>query len=448
MPLRSRSRCSSSRQEGIGVAGDGTQPIEFRIVARRRSRRRRAGSARARASMACSSSACCVAVLADLAAQALRAAVNRRARARRALQAARPASRRSCTRSRGRAERSAMRARIALQIADGPQLLAQRLEAARVGERRRARDSARAAARALAAAGQRAAQRARTHGGHGRVDYREQRGASSDPRGCGRARDCGAWRHRAPGHRSAPRPAARGCAAGPSAAYRARTAAARRRRATPAAAHRRRSRGDRACRADRSAAARRWRARNARARAHARPCPCRRARQARAPGDSASSSSAGRSRSSSASSASGSSSSLTREAAGGQFQPGEGRSASLLAPERGQQRLAPLLEQRLVGDGAGRDDAHDLPLHGSAGLSRLAELLADAPPIRRGARAVPGTSRRCVPERLPWARSRRRTGRARSARCRATARRDGRRRRTSRRSRPCDRTAAHPDARP
>jgi hypothetical protein len=42
-----------------------------------------------------------------------------------------------------------------------------------------------------------------------------------------------------------------------------------------------------------------------------------------------------------------------------------------------QQHLAPLLEQALVGDGAGRDDAHHLPLDRSLRGGRVADLLAD-----------------------------------------------------------------------
>ena len=39
--------------------------------------------------------------------------------------------------------------------------------------------------------------------------------------------------------------------------------------------------------------------------------------------------------------------------------------------------VAPFLEQRLVGDGAGRHDAHHLAFHGSLVLAGIAALLAD-----------------------------------------------------------------------
>ena len=48
-----------------------------------------------------------------------------------------------------------------------------------------------------------------------------------------------------------------------------------------------------------------------------------------------------------------------REAAGGEIEPREAE-ALAVARHRGEQRVAPLVEQRLVRDRAGRDDAHDL----------------------------------------------------------------------------------------
>ena len=42
-----------------------------------------------------------------------------------------------------------------------------------------------------------------------------------------------------------------------------------------------------------------------------------------------------------------------------------------------EQRIAPVLEQRLVGHGSRRHDAHDLAFHRSLGLARIAALFAD-----------------------------------------------------------------------
>ncbi len=88
-------------------------------------------------------------------------------------------------------------------------------------------------------------------------------------------------------------------------------------------------------------------------------------------------SSAGRSRSISASSAASSAELHDAEAARRQVEPGEPVAAHLRRKHAGEEVVAPLLQQRLIGDGARRHDAHHLALHRTLGLARLAALLAD-----------------------------------------------------------------------
>ena len=64
------------------------------------------------------------------------------------------------------------------------------------------------------------------------------------------------------------------------------------------------------------------------------------------------------------------------EAAGRQIQPRQAESLAI-ARERGDQRFLALFQQRLIGHGAGGNDAHHLALDRSFGLSGVAELLAD-----------------------------------------------------------------------
>ena len=64
------------------------------------------------------------------------------------------------------------------------------------------------------------------------------------------------------------------------------------------------------------------------------------------------------------------------EAAGRQIQPGE-TETSMAAADAGQQIVAPLFEQRVIGDGARGHDAHHFALHGTLGLAGDATLLAN-----------------------------------------------------------------------
>ena len=67
-----------------------------------------------------------------------------------------------------------------------------------------------------------------------------------------------------------------------------------------------------------------------------------------------------------------------REAARSQFQPGQSKAfAGRVVEHRSEQRIAAPIEQRIVGHGAGRYDAHHLALHRSLGFRRVADLLAD-----------------------------------------------------------------------
>ncbi len=83
---------------------------------------------------------------------------------------------------------------------------------------------------------------------------------------------------------------------------------------------------------------------------------------------SAISSSAGFSRSSSAASAGRPSPCSTREAPGGQIQPREAEVLAV-AGQRADESVAALLEQRRIGDRAGRDDAHHLALERALGTA-------------------------------------------------------------------------------
>src|SRR5439155_79562 len=81
-----------------------------------------------------------------------------------------------------------------------------------------------------------------------------------------------------------------------------------------------------------------------------------------------------------------------REAAGGEIEPGEPE-APALARHRGNQGVPALFEQRGVGHGAGRDDAHHRPLDRTPGSWRVCQLVADpgnysAPVERAGGRLV------------------------------------------------------------
>ena len=67
---------------------------------------------------------------------------------------------------------------------------------------------------------------------------------------------------------------------------------------------------------------------------------------------------------------------LHAEATAGQVQPGQGIAASGKV-QRGQQIVAALVHQRLVGDGAGGDDAHHLALDRALAGGRVADLFAD-----------------------------------------------------------------------
>ena len=147
------------------------------------------------------------------------------------------------------------------------------------------------------------------------------------------------------------------------------------------------------------------------------------------------------------------------ELAGRNVDPGEReaarrrRSTSARAGDREQIVVAPRVEQRVLGERAGRDQAHDVAPHHA--LARR----ASAP--RRGLRAA-RRPRRDGRARSGDADIRRRDGSARrtsgcrgrdacrawSARCRARARRSRRPRRTARRNRPSGRTAGNPDWRP
>src|SRR5439155_23998337 len=71
-----------------------------------------------------------------------------------------------------------------------------------------------------------------------------------------------------------------------------------------------------------------------------------------------------------------------REAAGGEIEPGEPE-APAIARHRGNQGVSALLEQRGVGHGAGRDDAHHRPLDRTPGSGRICEQLTD-PATSRG----------------------------------------------------------------
>ncbi len=64
------------------------------------------------------------------------------------------------------------------------------------------------------------------------------------------------------------------------------------------------------------------------------------------------------------------------EAACGQIEPREPETA-VGAADAGEHIVAAFIQQRLVGDGAGGDDAHHLALHRALGLSRLAALFAN-----------------------------------------------------------------------
>ena len=64
------------------------------------------------------------------------------------------------------------------------------------------------------------------------------------------------------------------------------------------------------------------------------------------------------------------------EAAARQLEPREAE-ALALAIQGGEQRVAALVQERLVGDGARRDDAHHLALDRTLRLRRIADLLAD-----------------------------------------------------------------------
>src|SRR6202035_4218139 len=64
------------------------------------------------------------------------------------------------------------------------------------------------------------------------------------------------------------------------------------------------------------------------------------------------------------------------EAAGREVKPGETEAA--IAPDHaGEQIVAPLLQERFVGDGARRHDAHHFALYRTLDLTRLSTLLAD-----------------------------------------------------------------------
>ncbi|MNV02886.1 hypothetical protein D3C71_931260 [compost metagenome] len=67
---------------------------------------------------------------------------------------------------------------------------------------------------------------------------------------------------------------------------------------------------------------------------------------------------------------------VDQEAATGQIGPGQAV-AVLAARQRHQQGVAALVQQCLVGDGAGRDDAHHLALDQALGQRRVADLFAD-----------------------------------------------------------------------
>jgi hypothetical protein len=65
-----------------------------------------------------------------------------------------------------------------------------------------------------------------------------------------------------------------------------------------------------------------------------------------------------------------------RETARGQLEPRQAE-AIAFGQQRRQQRFAPLVEQRIIGEGAGRDHSHHAPFHRPAGLAWIADLLAD-----------------------------------------------------------------------
>src|SRR5688500_9471941 len=65
-----------------------------------------------------------------------------------------------------------------------------------------------------------------------------------------------------------------------------------------------------------------------------------------------------------------------RKATGREIQPGE--TETIIVPSyRPQQRIAPLIEQRVVRDGTRCHDTHNLAFHRSFGLRRVTELLAN-----------------------------------------------------------------------
>ena len=118
------------------------------------------------------------------------------------------------------------------------------------------------------------------------------------------------------------------------------------------------------------------------------------------PSSSASSSSAGSRRASSASSASSSGDFVDQEAAAGEVGPGQAVTAAS-ARHRHQQRVAALVEQRLVGHRARGDDAHHLALDQALGQRRDRRSARRSPPIRRARPAAPGSLRRHGAARRP-----------------------------------------------